>query len=136
MHPQKSKKIDAYICRCLREGKIDVDYKTGDVICCRLGRPYKLLENRAGYKYLSLKFYNKRYGVFVHRIIWLAVAGRIRKGYVIDHLDHNPANNCLSNLRCVTHKENCRNRRLPQNGGNNFVKVVSCHVQATERTHE
>lgn len=29
----------------------------------------------------------------------------------VDHIDKNPANNKISNLRWVTHSENCQNRR-------------------------
>lgn len=45
-----------------------------------------------------------------HRVIWELVYGAIEEGYVIDHIDGNPSNNSLSNLRLVTYSGNSRNR--------------------------
>ena len=45
-----------------------------------------------------------------HRAIWTMVYGEQPK--MIDHIDGNPANNRLDNLREVTHLENCRNTRI------------------------
>ncbi len=33
----------------------------------------------------------------------------------LDHIDGNPSNNSLDNLREVTHQENCKNRVTPVN---------------------
>jgi hypothetical protein len=44
------------------------------------------------------------------RIIWHLCGRAIPHGMEIDHIDHNPRNNRLVNLRAVTHKENARNR--------------------------
>lgn len=44
---------------------------------------------------------------FVHRVVWECFNGEIPKEYEINHIDSNPANNALSNLELVTHKQNC-----------------------------
>lgn len=46
---------------------------------------------------------------YLHRLLWEAFIGEIPEGYEIDHIDGNPSNNVLQNLRIVTHKENMNN---------------------------
>lgn len=44
-----------------------------------------------------------------HRIIWNMVYGEIAKGFIIDHIDGNPWNNKLKNLRLISPAGNSRN---------------------------
>lgn len=44
------------------------------------------------------------------RIIWVLFYGQITDSLVIDHIDGNPHNNTIENLRCVTLQENSRNK--------------------------
>lgn len=59
--------------------------------------------------------------VKAHRIIWCMVYG----GYPeeIDHIDGDPANNSLTNLRSVSHAENTMNRKLSNNNTSGVVGV-------------
>jgi hypothetical protein len=43
-----------------------------------------------------------------HRVVWAIVHGEDPNGE-IDHIDHNPLNNRIENLRVVSHQENHRN---------------------------
>lgn len=47
-----------------------------------------------------------------HRVVFELVYGSIPEGCVIDHIDGNPRNNSVFNLRAVTMKVNSRNRKL------------------------
>lgn len=47
----------------------------------------------------------------VHRIIWELFNGPIPEGFIIDHLDGNPTNNCIGNLALKTVAENTRNSK-------------------------
>lgn len=50
-----------------------------------------------------------------HRIIWQMVHGSIPEGMVIDHINGDPFDNRLANLRCVTDSQNGLNRKLHKN---------------------
>lgn len=64
--------------------------------------------------YLRVQFQKKRY--YVHRIIWEMFNGPIPIGYEIDHIDGNPANNQIENLRLLTHHINLHSaRKLTRN---------------------
>lgn len=47
-----------------------------------------------------------------HRIIWELFNGPIIEGFVIDHIDKNPSNNQIDNLRMVSAAVNSRNSSL------------------------
>jgi len=82
--------------------------KVGD----RAGSPYKggyILVQINGVKYL------------LHRIIYKMKHG-IDPHY-IDHIDGNPSNNLIKNLRSVTHKENLKNKRLPKSNTSGTIGV-------------
>ena len=49
---------------------------------------------------------------YVHRLIWEILNGPIPIGMVIDHIDRNPSNNKIENLRVVAHKENMNNCKI------------------------
>lgn len=47
----------------------------------------------------------------VHNIVWYLLTGEeLQKDFIIDHIDGNPFNNNISNLRKVTQAVNSRNR--------------------------
>ena len=66
----------------------------------------KPLITRNGYYNVILRKNSIGKNYLVHRLVWIAFNGSIPEGYEINHLDERPANNALSNLSLVTHKEN------------------------------
>lgn len=58
-------------------------------------------------------------GYLTSRVLWEMTQYEIPDGYIIDHIDGNPSNNLLSNLRCIEegmNARNCRKRRDNKTG--------------------
>jgi hypothetical protein len=64
---------------------------------------------------------------FMHRIVWEAFYGKIDKDMEVDHIDKNPANNSLSNLRCLTKSEHKKTR------DHSFIKKMVAERKQRER---
>ena len=56
-----------------------------------------------------------------HRLAFLYFHGVLPR--YIDHIDHNPLNNKISNLRGVTHQENHRNQTIRKNNTSGIMGV-------------
>jgi hypothetical protein len=77
-------------------------------------------------KYLAVGLYNEhnkrnKYGLtpsmnYLHRLVWETYVGEIPSHLEIEHLDQNPHNNHLSNLKLVTRKENIENHTRSKYG--------------------
>lgn len=67
----------------------------------------KSKDNGLGYRYFQIKVQGKIKNFYAHRLVALAfLAGRTEERNTVDHIDRNPSNNHLSNLRWVTNREN------------------------------
>lgn len=62
------------------------------------------------YQVVCLFTNGKQYTKKAARLVWEAFNGPC--GETIDHIDRNPANNYISNLRCVSCEENYKNRTI------------------------
>lgn len=69
--------------------------------------------NSSGRRQIKIgdKFYKE------HRLAWLYVYGEFPKGD-LDHIDRNPLNNRISNLRLATKSQNSLNRGKPRHCSN------------------
>lgn len=74
--------------------------RTGQI---RVLKPFK---TKNGYYIVDLYKDGKRKKFLLHRLVYEAFNGKIPDGLVIDHCDGVKTTNNLSNLRCVTPKEN------------------------------
>lgn len=103
----------------------DYDEETGELIWkikpCKkvnIGDVAGSVNNR-GYKLIGYK--GKLYRA--HRLIWAYVHGSFPPEQ-IDHIDGNPSNNRISNLRAVSSQENLKNQKLPKNNTSGITGVV------------
>ena len=72
--------------------------------------------------YANVRLHNKIYQV--HRVLWEMFNGRLGVDDKIDHIDGNPSNNSLSNLRSVTEDVNQRNKSMYKNNLSGYVGVT------------
>lgn len=79
----------------------------------KYGRP--LVGYKSGkYTRHTIRIDNKSVSINTAKVVYESFRGKIPAGFEIDHIDGNPENNALYNLRAVTHKENMNNPNTRQ----------------------
>ncbi len=85
----------------------------------KVGKKYltkvKIGTYKNGYKYFKMTMFGKKKHIKLHRLNYYAHNQDwdlfdSSKNNQIDHIDRNPSNNHISNLRVVTNQQNCFNR--------------------------
>ena len=74
----------------------------------RLKKPLKGIYNSHGY----LMFSAGKKNFFVHRTTYECFYGLIKDGLVIDHINGEKTDNCLSNLQDISQSENTKKKLL------------------------
>ena len=75
-----------------------------------------------GYKRICIDYVS----YLAHRLAWFYVY-KEWPGPVIDHIDGNPSNNAISNLRDTSQTQNTRNLKKPKKGNQSGYLGVSFH---------
>ena len=70
-----------------------------------------------GYKVVTIWSNKKKYTRKVARLIWSAFNDECK--LTVDHIDRDKHNNVLTNLRCISNSENCKNRTGHNTVGSN-----------------
>ena len=89
------------------------DYKNGHLYWKKTKRSHLIGKIAGGIdsttQYFNVKIGNKKYKN--HRLIFLMHHGYLPK--CLDHIDGNPQNNCIQNLREATYLQNAYNTKAP-----------------------
>lgn len=86
---------------------------TGKIRNIKTGRELKIKSNGSDYRIVSLWYEGRKYTKRVARLVWSSFNQQYCK-QTIDHIDRDGSNDHITNLRCVSMKENRSNRDNPK----------------------
>lgn len=89
------------------------------------GRIFKTKDGKALCWRVNLNINKVKYTFKVHRIIWCLLNEEIDEDLVIDHIDNNPLNNNIDNLRLIAHHVNTRNKKPPRTRNSTGIVGIS-----------
>ena len=81
--------------------------------------------NKAGYDHHTLYINGNRTEVLTHRLVAEAFIENPDNKPIVDHIDGNKLNNCVTNLRWVTTSENMKN---PNTQRKKYVRINNTHI--------
>lgn len=88
----------------------------------------RILTNRVfknGYMYVGLWKSNVEKRAYIHRLMAIAfIPNDNPLNTCIDHIDGNPSNNCLKNLRWCTQQQNVFNTKIPTTNTSGYKGVI------------
>ena len=97
-----------------------------------------LLGTTVKYKAVHLSMHSKPKRCLVHRLVLLAFVGECPEGFECLHIDSNPLNNNLTNLRWGSHKENqsTSDHKGSSNGRSKLTEADVMHMRQSTETHK
>jgi len=99
----------------------------------------KPISKQTGYQYVFLYQDRRCTKKYVHDLVLLAFVGTPREGQECRHLDGNPTNNTLANLRWGTKQENALDRRrhhtVPEGEKTGTHKLTENDVKEIRKIH-
>lgn len=98
------------------------EYKDGSLIRKTSNNQHKHVGWKNSSGYLQTEINNKCY--MVHRIIYEMHFGKLEDYEQIDHIDRNPLNNKIENLRKCIQNQNQINSKIPKNNTTGYKGVL------------
>lgn len=84
---------------------------TGKIRRMKNSRELKLAFNSSDYVVARIYYNKKKYTKSISRMVWESF-NNCKCSETIDHIDRDKSNNSLSNLRCISQKQNSLNRNI------------------------
>ena len=106
----RMKWLAEYQCWVFDDGKVATPSKKG----LTFRKPH-----RDKHGYLRCRIHS-RSAVLIHRLLALAFINNTENKPTVDHIDRNPSNNSLDNLRWASFKEQADNRGIVENSINKY----------------
>jgi hypothetical protein len=107
----------------------------GEVRSTKRNSKVALNDNGIGYKFIRLWKRNHEQKYYVHRLVALSFIPNVNNHPLVDHIDNNPSNNTLNNLRWVDKSLNAQNSKRPKNNTTGH-KGVSCYTSKGKERFE
>lgn len=87
--------------------------RAGEILSVKYKKPRirRPIVTALGYHFIQLTKENENFSFAVHRLIYSTFVGELSESDIVDHIDGNPSNNSLSNLRKCTFSGNAQNSR-------------------------
>ncbi len=104
---------------------------------CGRVRPMKKCKDSKRYERLCLVKDKMKHTVAVHRLVGMAFLKPVEGKTTIDHIDQNPSNNDLSNLRWADQSDQSINRKQYSNTGEKNISqsINTGHYHVVIRRH-
>jgi hypothetical protein len=107
------------------------DSETGNFIWTKTVNAKAMCGSKCGHMrfdgYVQISLYGGK--SYAHRLAWAWFNGEIGDGD-IDHIDGNPSNNRIENLRLVTHAANIQNQSRPHSkNSSGYLGVSWCNTR-------
>ena len=96
----------------------------GNIKNSKTNRILKLRNDKKGYKLINLSKNGKLKTFYIHRLVGKAFLENPDNKSIIDHIDNNPSNNNVKNLRWATPKDNSCNRDKTKTNTSGFKGVT------------
>jgi hypothetical protein len=97
------------------------------------GRLMKTYIHPMGYEKITLNKNGIPQLISVHQLVASVFIENPNRFTEVDHMDHNPSNNNVSNLRWVSHSQNCGNRRKQTGKAYTSVYKGVCFDKRTQK---